>query len=839
MPIDFYKLPVYQNKDEILKALEENQVIIIESPTGSGKTTQLPLILREAGYDRKGIIGITQPRRIATLSISEFIKKQIGDEGSYCGYKMRFVDTTDQETRIKIMTDGILLQEVKADPVLSRYSVMMVDEAHERSLNIDFILGLLKEISEKRKDLKIVVSSATINTKVFSEFFNNAPIISIDARTYPVDIRYKKLVRTRETEELYYSTIEEIIAEDKKENPGDVLVFLPGEADIKMLCETLDHSPRASRYQIYPLYGRLSKEEQERVFTPTEPGKTKIVVSTNIAETSITIDGITTVVDSGSCKINFYNQRNFTSALVEMPISQASANQRKGRAGRTREGVCYRLYTEENFNKRPLYSEEEILHSDLAEVALRMSEIGILNYDSFPFITPPKKSAMKSAEETLMLIGAINKDHTLTAIGEMMIKFPLLPRLSRVIVEAIMNYPNVLDEVLIAVATLSTRQPYILPMGLEDKARDAHKNFQSPKYGDFIAMRTLFTTYASIETREEKEAFARRYFLDIQTLDEIQNIHQQLSEQISEEGIPLTSGGPIDDYFCCLIAGLRQYVAIQEDRFSYKTLTAGNIYIHPGSAWFKILPQYILAGEIVQTTKMYARTVSPVFKSQLDRVDKSLVKTLNKNAAFALLDPYMDKKKKRREDEELDEPRSKKKKSRGANQDAAENELQSLEVFTGNGKKKGEKCYIASLEKLLSLRLRDGKVKIYIRIGAYHSRMPVRASRIEKEVQLIKRNTPVIQKRPVRGKLEAKKDIEEILKGMEFLFAPIAGNKNVFDYIGLSVYEDKFSFIPYTSIRDAIDETLVSLYLLLEQIPKKQKDTRNRIYKILDRIEAL
>ena len=412
MPIDFFSLPVYQNKEEILKALRENQVIVIESPTGSGKTTQLPLILREDGYDRRGIIGITQPRRIATLSVTEFIKKQIHDESSYVAYKMRFADTSTSETRIKVMTDGILLQEVKADPLLSKYSVIMVDEAHERSLNIDFILGLLKEIIAKRSDLKVVVSSATINTKVFSSFFFDAPIISIDAKTYPIAVNYMPLKLKRDREDEYYSRINEIIHKDKKNNPGDVLVFLPGEAEIKGLIEYLKTAPYSSNYQLYPLYGRLSKEEQEKVFTPTKEGKTKVVVATNIAETSITIDGITTVIDSGLAKVNYYNQKDFTSALVEQPISKSSANQRKGRAGRTRAGVCYRLYSEADYKARPEYAEEEILHSDLAEVALRMSELGIYNYDSFPFITPAKLNGLKSAEETLIIINAINADQS-------------------------------------------------------------------------------------------------------------------------------------------------------------------------------------------------------------------------------------------------------------------------------------------------------------------------------------------------------------------------------------------------------------------------------------------
>ena len=600
---------------------------------------------------------------------------------------------------------------------------------------------------------------------------------------------------------------------------------------------TLQHSRNSENYEIYPLYGRLSKEEQERVFTPTTPGKTKIVVATNIAETSITIDGITTVIDSGLCKINFYNQRNFTSALVQMPISACSADQRKGRAGRTRPGTCYRLYTKENYNQRQKFTEEEILHSDLAEVVLRMSELGIYNHDSFPFITPPKKSSLQSAVETLRIIDAINPDHTLTNIGEMMIKFPLVPRLARVIVEAIMNYPQVLDEVLIAVANLSTRSPYILPMGEEDSARDAHKKFQSAKYGDFIAMRTLYGAYSTIETHKEKEAFAKRYYLDVQTLDEILNIHSQLSMQISEEGIPITSGGTIDEYFCCLIAGLRQYVAKQEnDYYSYRTITANKIYIHPGSAWFKQLPEYILAGEIVQTTKMYARTVSPVHMQWLNTVDPNLANAL-KNS-----NKKQSKKDRKIEDRFEKNDKRNRRDRRGMNDDYAEAELELLDVYMDPKKgksKKGRPIYLAGLEEIRGLRTRDGNVKIYIRNGAYHSRTPIRANRIPYEVRLI-RNNPIITKKPVTGKLDPIHNEDLILTALKYVFCPIAGNKTVFDILGLSMIlpDCLVSLVPYPTIQDAIDETIETLYFLLENTPKKSK-LRKAVYRLLDEIEEV
>ena len=816
MPIDFFSLPVYQNKNEILDELRKNQVIVIESPTGSGKTTQLPLILREDGYDKRGIIGITQPRRIATLSVTEFIKKQIGDNGSYAAYKMRFADTSTAETRIKVMTDGILLQEVKADPLLSKYSVIMVDEAHERSLNIDFILGLLKEIIAKRSDLKIVVSSATINTKTFSDFFFGAPIISIDAKTYPIAVNYMPLRLMKDREDEYYGKIDELIFRDKKNNPGDVLVFLPGEAEIKGLVETLARGKHSSLYQLYPLYGRLSKEDQEKVFTPTKEGKVKVVVATNIAETSITIDGITTVIDSGLAKVNYYNQRDFTSSLVEQSVSRSSANQRKGRAGRTRAGVCYRLYSEEDFKSRPEFSEEEILHSDLAEVALRMSELGIYNYETFPFITVPKANGLKSAEETLRIINAINEDHTLTSIGEMMIKFPLLPRLSRVIVESIMNYPSVMDEVLVAVSTLSTRQAYIMPIGEEYEARNAHKAFQNPKYGDFIGMRTMFDAYKSLKSREEREAFAKAYYLDIQTLDEIQNIHRQLSEQISEEGIYIGHGGSIDEYFCCLIAGLRQYVARKEDSYSYRTITADRIYIHPGSSWFRILPEYILAGEIVRTSKMYARTVSPVLKRWLDSVDPTLI------------DGFRGTRKAEKKAERKAERREKDKTKERKNADAYLDGLKTVNV----GKKT---YYVLSAEDLYDVNYKNKGLKYYLETGGRLSRAPIKPTRL-KYAHLLKWGK-VLKGADILPAVNYLEDGDGLIRLLDSLFSPVEGAKNTFDVLGLKLSGDKAALVPFQNIEDAMEETLSSLYEITERLPKRKKSLFKKIYPYMEKIE--
>ena len=458
-------LPVWESRQLILSALEKNNVVIVESPTGSGKTTQIPLILKEAGYAGKGVIGITQPRRIATLSVCSFIQEQIKDENlspDYCAYKMRFYDTTGESTRIKILTDGMLLQEIKADPDLSKYSVIMVDEAHERSLNIDFILGLLKQLLQRRKDLKVIISSATINTKTFASFFkdengNEMPVVSIKGKTYNVDVKYFPLENSKDPEELSYSVCRIINSLLKKfretdyTDNKDTLVFLSGEQDIKTVMADLYSNCDYRHLQVYPLYGRLNKEEQERVFEETEKGKMKVVLATNIAETSLTIDGIKVVIDSGSAKINFYNQYDFTSSLVSKPISRSSAMQRTGRAGRTSDGTCFRLYSKEDYEGRTLYTREEILRTDLSEVVLRMADLGITEFETFPYITKPPKEALKSGEHTLRLLDAIDSSRHLTPTGEIMVRYPLLPRHSKCLVYTIKNYPEIISNICVCI----------------------------------------------------------------------------------------------------------------------------------------------------------------------------------------------------------------------------------------------------------------------------------------------------------------------------------------------------------------------------------------------------
>ena len=649
----YLDLPVYKNHRLILSALEDNQALVVESPTGSGKTTQLPVILHEAAYSRHGIIGVTQPRRIAAVSVSEFIARQMGTPiPGLVGYKMRFEDRTNHETRIKIMTVGILLQEMKLDPWLSKYSLLVVDEAHERSLNIDFILGLLKRVLENRKEFKVIVSSATINTAVFSAYFGDCPIVKIDAQRFPVTLVYDPPEATGavvasgftpggESEgrgarsggrpgagdgamDAILAKVDTIVTrfiDEKRE--GDILVFLSGEKMIKECMTRLSGGRIGSRLHLVPLYGRLGKEEQERVFDPAPAGKTKIVLSTNIAETSVTIEGITAVIDSGLSKLNWYNPRSFTSSLVEAPVSKASANQRRGRAGRTCEGTCYRLYTRRDFENRTLFTAEEIFRTDLSEVILRMADLGITNFEDFDFISAPGKEGLIAGIETLNLLDALEPDRGLSNVGKLMTEFPLAPRQSRIIVEAIMRHPNVLRETLVAAAFLSTQSPYVLPPGEEIDARKAHHRFRDDR-GDFVSYLRLFEAYRDAPNRVK---FCERSYLDERAMAEIVNVTAQLEEIVASLKIPVLGGGGIDDYLCCIGRGMIQFVCVREGHgrnTSYRSLTADKIIIHPGSVMFRMDPQYIVAGEIVRTSRMYAMSVSPLSRGILDRIGVGL-----------------------------------------------------------------------------------------------------------------------------------------------------------------------------------------------------------------------
>ena len=617
-------LPVYRQNQKILETLANNQVIVVESPTGSGKTTQIPQILYHSGYAEDGIIGVTQPRRIAAVSVTEFIAGQLGKAiPETIGYKMRFEDKTDPSTRIKIMTDGILLQEMKADYYLSRYSVIMVDEAHERSLNIDFILGLLKRILQERPRFKVIISSATINAEIFSEYFDECPIVKIDARVFPIKTIYDPPTQEDSDEALLIKIADIVTRVVKSKTEGDILIFMSGEKNIKDCINTLGTLSFSKRLQLLPLYARLSTQDQNRVFNLYR-GKKKVIVATNIAETSVTIDGITSVVDPGLAKMSFYNRRTFTTSLVEIPISRASCNQRKGRAGRTAPGTCYRLYNRHEYESRPLFTTEEIFRTDLSEVVLRMAELGITDFENFDFLSPPGRQGIISAIETLRLLEALDEDRSLTRVGQMMVRFPMLPKHSRMIVESILHHPRVLEEVLTAASFLTTNSPFLLPMGEELEARKAHHTFRDP-LGDFVSYLKILRAYVNSKNRV---SFCKRYYFDPEVMREILNVKLQLEEIVSDLGVPIQSGGEYSDYLCAVSKGLIQFVCCRSGRGIYRSLTAGKIFIHPGSVMFQESPSYIVAGEIVKTSRTYARSVSVLSPSLLKRISPLLYEGL-------------------------------------------------------------------------------------------------------------------------------------------------------------------------------------------------------------------
>ncbi|MBN2049851.1 MAG: ATP-dependent RNA helicase [Spirochaetales bacterium] len=804
-------LPVYQQKQKILDALAQCSVVVVESPTGSGKTTQLPLILNEAGYAERGIIGVTQPRRIAAVSVSRYIAKQIGSPlGGTAGYKIRFEDITGPETKIKIMTDGILLQELKADPSLSRYSVILVDEAHERSLNIDFILGLLKRILAARPDFKVIVSSATINAEVFADYFENSRVIRIDTPVYPIETLYMPPVPEKDEEALYGKIFEIVQARVRKQTAGDILIFLSGEKQIKDCIQRLSFSSVRENLHILPLYGRLGWEEQERVFDPPPKGKIKVVVSTNIAETSVTIDGISAVIDSGNAKINNYNPVTFTESLTENPVSRASCNQRKGRSGRTEPGTCYRLYTRQDFEGRPLYTTEEIYRTDLSEVVLRMAELGITDFETFDFISSPGRKGIIGAVETLYLLQALENDRSLSTVGKLMAAFPLLPRLSRMIVEALRSYPEVTEETVTAAAFLSTNSPFLLPQGEELEARKAHHTFRDSQ-GDFVSYLTLLSRFTAQKNQKQKEEFCETYYLDLRTMVEILNVREQLLEIVHELGYAVSSGGRKKDYLCAVAAGLIQFVCVRSGRGIYKSLRADRIHIHPGSVMFRENPQYIVAGELVRTSRMFARSVSPLKREWLPEISTDLAAALLPSGERDL------------------SPREKKEKRDTTNR------IKIGGVFFDIHPLKGKKLVILPWEQLqpvLPALSRQNlsmyrKLKGKIIYGEYNILSGYRLSGILKVAQHLRMPDGPIPT-PPEGNFASPQDLESLLTHLEKLLTLCSGKKKKHSLGFLTLDGDGRSIYWFTcqkSFHTAVERSLGSLEYLSDDLDiQRNKD---------------
>ncbi len=811
-------LPVYDQRERILSALVDHQVIVVESPTGSGKTTQIPLILHEAGYTERGVVGVTQPRRIAAVSVCEYIAGQTETAVSeLAGYKMRFDDATSPQTRLKIMTDGILLQELKHDELLSQYSVIMVDEAHERSLNIDFILGLLKRVLAERPDFRVIVSSATIKAETFSDYFNDCPVVRIESPMYPVAIHYEPPADSNSPEELVYRivdiverTVDDAEAHERAdgaEQPGgDILVFLSGEKIIKDCIASLSKCRVAKKLHLLPLYGRLSREEQDRVFPPPPPGKTKVVVSTNIAETSVTIDGISTVIDSGLAKLNHYNPRTYTSSLIEQPISRASADQRRGRAGRTRPGTCYRLYSEESYESREPFTTEEIYRTDLSEVVLRMAELGIHDFEHFDFISPPSRRGIAGAIETLELLSALDsRDRHLTETGERMARFPLSPRHSRIIVEAMQEYPDVIDEAVTAAAFLTSQTPFIMPEGEEADARRAHHAFRDSR-GDFVSYLKLLEAYRNAN---RKEKFCNRYYLEPRAMAEIRNVADQLAEIVTEFGVPVGHGGSKTDFLCAVATGLIQFVCVRSGRTQYRSMTADHIQIHPGSGMFRETPRYIVAGEIVRTSRTFARSVSPLERSWLKRVSPELMHRLDEH------DPKGGKKGR--------EPSAEKKRDttwqitvRGT----------TFQLKPHKGKKKSVICpwddvVAVAGDRQVSIPENQANLRATVLFRGQELLAGERFGTILNLAPYIQLPDDIVEQWPRKRTFQAELHGEEILESLQFVlkFSKLKKSGRSLGVIALKTGEPGvYYFKPMRRYSQAVEESLASLEFLIDEV---------------------
>jgi len=530
-------LPIHARREEIIRAIQQNQIVVIAGETGSGKTTQIPKFLLDAGYGQNGLIGCTQPRRVAALSVAQRIAEELGvTYGNEVGAKIRFTDQTRHDTAIKVMTDGILLNEIQDDPMLRAYDAIIIDEAHERSLNIDFILGCLRQLTDLRKDLRIVITSATIDTESFSKAFDGAPIIEVSGRMFPVDTYYRPIEEMLEDAgdltfiEAAAELINEIINHN---NEGDILVFLPGERDINELRRKLEDS-RARGCDILPLYGRMANADQQRIFHPQ--GRRRIILSTNIAETSLTVPGIRYVVDTGLARISRYSATSRTLRLPIEPIAQSSADQRKGRCGRVSNGVCYRLYSEQDFLGRPRYTTPEIHRSNLASVILRMLAFQLGDIRTFPFIDPPSDTAIRGGYRLLEELDAVysdsrsenEDDYRLTKLGRKLARLPVDPTVARMLLQA--QREGVIEDVLVIASGLSIQDPRERPAELAKEADEMQKRFVH-KESDFLTLLNIWNAYHDEMDRLSQgqlRKFCKKHFVSYQRMREWRDVHHQL-----------------------------------------------------------------------------------------------------------------------------------------------------------------------------------------------------------------------------------------------------------------------------------------------------------------------
>ena len=654
-------LPVSQRKAEIEKLLSEHQVIVVAGETGSGKTTQLPKMCLELGLGNLGTIGHTQPRRIAARSVAARIAEELQTElGDLVGYKVRFNDQISDNTQIKLMTDGILLAEIQTDRFLNQYSCLIIDEAHERSLNNDFILGYLKQLLPRRPDLKVIITSATIDVERFSKHFNNAPIMEVSGRTYPVEVRYRPVAEEDDQDQLQgiLNAVDELQAEGR----GDILIFMNGEREIRDTAEALQKQ-NLKHTEILPLFARLSAQEQNKIFHPSSLNR--IVLATNVAETSLTVPGIKYVIDPGTARISRYSYRTKVQRLPIEPISQASANQRKGRCGRVSEGICIRLYSEEDFNNRPEFTDPEILRTNLASVILQMTALGLDDIEAFPFVDAPDKRHIQDGVKLLEELGAIqpkkyksrdgarlptrvqnltdesSRQETrasestekkqgweLTPIGRQLAQLPVDPRLAKMLLSAV-DFGSVY-EVMIIVSALSIQDPRERPTEKQQASDEKHRRFADKK-SDFLAFLNLWNYVQEQQKALTKNQFRRQCqkdFLNYLRIREWQDIYQQIRLAVREMGLPINSEkAEYQQIHTALLSGLLSHIGLKEsEKQQYLGARNAHFAIFPNSVLFKKQPKWVMAAELVETSKLWGRMVAEIEPEWIEPLAEHLTK---------------------------------------------------------------------------------------------------------------------------------------------------------------------------------------------------------------------
>ncbi|NUT45557.1 MAG: ATP-dependent RNA helicase HrpA [Thermoactinospora sp.] len=623
-------LPVSQRRDDILAAIRDNQVVIIAGETGSGKTTQIPKICLELGRGVRGLIGHTQPRRIAARTVAERVAEELGTTlGEVVGYKVRFTDQGGDRTLVKLMTDGILLAELQHDRLLEQYDTIIVDEAHERSLNIDFILGYLKQLLPRRPDLKVIITSATIDPERFSRHFGDAPIIEVSGRTYPVEVRYRPL---DEDDDQTHGIID-ACKELSLEGQGDILVFLSGEREIRDTADALGKA-QLRNTEILPLYARLSAAEQHKVFQ-SHTGR-RIVLATNVAETSLTVPGIKYVVDPGFARISRYSHRTKVQRLPIEAISQASANQRKGRCGRTSDGICIRLYEEEDFVGRPEFTDPEILRTNLASVILQMTSIGLGDIEAFPFVEPPDKRQVKDGVNLLHELGAFDAEGSITAVGRKLAQLPVDPRLARMVLEADKN--GCLREVMVIVAALSIQDPRERPADKQQQADEKHRRFADPE-SDFLTYLNLWNYVREKQKELSSSAFRRlckAEFLNYLRVREWQDIYSQIRQSLGAQ--PNSTDAEPYTVHVSLLAGLLSHLGVKDvvDKnvqekgrrplTEYVGARNARFAIWPGSALARKQPAWVMSAELVETSRLWARVNAKIEPDWVEPLAAHLLK---------------------------------------------------------------------------------------------------------------------------------------------------------------------------------------------------------------------